>query len=236
MTGDRRSPARESGLMTGVSCIVISYWLLVVGYRRQPVRKPLGDLTRWMCAGLPAPGDYPQQSSPPTRAARPSSTRGGLAPPAPWRFRGREYPSFQFRWCRTVRSRLSIIWTVGGERCGKGYLAGIARRGVRCGGGAVEPIVRERDESRSCCAFLPLLCSSFRSLLYWISSDRSEASECACCSFFFLSCLALEWPETDQRRGRTESPKLALHFWRRETLGSVIAPRYVTCCCLSWKC
>jgi len=200
MTGDRRSPTRESGLMTGVSCIVISYWFLVVGYRRQPVRKPLGDLTRWMCAGLPAPGDYPQRSSPPTRAARPSSTRGGLATPAPWRFRGKEYPSFQFRWCRTVRSRLSIIWTVGGERCGKGYLAGIARRGVRCGGGAVEPIVREGDESRSCCAFLPLLCSSFRSLLYWISSDRSEASECARCSFFFplLPSSWMTWngPET----------------------------------------
>jgi hypothetical protein len=177
MTADRRSPARESGVMTGVSCIVISYSLLVVGYRRQPVRKPVADLTRRMCAGLPGPGNYHQESSPLTRAARLSSTGGGVAPPAPWRFRVEEYPSFQFRWFRTVRSRLCIIWTVGGERCGKGYLAGIARRGGRCGGGAVESLVRERDESRSCCAFL-------RSLRYWIPFDRSEASEFACCSFF----------------------------------------------------
>jgi hypothetical protein len=57
-----------------------SYWLLVVGYRRKPVRKPLGEMTRRMCAGLPAPGNYHQQYlRPPARVSH-SVPRVGWLP------------------------------------------------------------------------------------------------------------------------------------------------------------
>jgi hypothetical protein len=190
MTGDRRSPARES--RRDDWCLLHRHFVLIAS---SGLPAATGEKTTWgsdpenvrgsSCPQVITTSKYPR---PPARPGPSSTARvGWLHRPrgdsrGRKRFKGEEYPSFQFRWCRTVRSRLSIIWTVGRERCGKGYLAGIARRGGRCGGGA---LVRERDESRACCVHSCCWCAlRFRSLLYWISSDRSEALESACCSFF----------------------------------------------------